>query len=226
MRRYNLIALLGAGIVTVGMLSALTTSSVFINGKKTTEFLVSNDKLYVSVDALKEAGASITVAEQRVSIQFIPAAGLAQVDAIEGIIGEWLSNGTWRVRVSDIKEVANPFFGKGKGYSVKLEVRNIAQQPRAFFEGLELIQMYDEAGNQLRVAASGKGYNSVYTKLAPADGFSAEIQFGYEKAGFDPNSKPEKLLILYRSSGGKPALPHFRIFLNPDTQAQSSQPAK
>ncbi len=225
MRRYNLIALLAAVIAIVGMLSALTTSSVFINGKKTTEFLVSNDKLYVSVDALKEAGASITVAEQRVSIQFIPAVGLAQVDAIEGIIGEWLSNGTWRVRVSDIKEIANPFFGKGKGYSVKLEVRNIAQQPRAFFDGLDLIQMYDEAGNQLRVAA-GKGYDSVYTRLAPADGFSAEIRFGYEKAGFDPNSKPEKLLILYRSSGGKPALPHFRIFLNPDTKAQASQPAK
>ncbi len=219
MRRGYRVATLIVGILTVGMLSAFMTNSVFINGKQTTDFVVSNGKLYVSVDALQEAGAHVTISGQRVAIQFIPAVGLAQVEAVEGIIGEWLSNGTWRVRVSEIKEITNPFYGKGKGYSLKLEVRNLTQEPRAFFGGLKLIQMYDSEGNQLNLAASG--FDAQYRRLAPADGFTAEIKFGYGQAGFAPNAKPEKILILFQPSGGKPALPHFRIFLNPDEMGKS-----
>ncbi len=45
----------------------------------------------------------------RVLIRFDPPAGREQVDAIGGRKGEWLHNGTWRVRVREVTPVPNPF---------------------------------------------------------------------------------------------------------------------
>jgi hypothetical protein len=103
---------------------------VFVNGVRTTDVIVSKGKVYISTDALKQAGAEVTKRPDGWSVQFIPVGGRMQADAVEGVEGEWVSNGTWRIRISNVQEVPNPF-GSGPGYAVRLEVRNLGRNPQS-----------------------------------------------------------------------------------------------
>jgi hypothetical protein len=86
------------GVITlIGALMAFQRAQVFINGKETREVLVSNNKVYVSVAALREAGAVVSQSGSRLDNEMI-----------EGRVGEWLSNGTWRVRVSKVEPIREP----------------------------------------------------------------------------------------------------------------------
>jgi hypothetical protein len=86
------------GIVSlVSALMAFQRAQVFTNGKETREVLVSNNKVYVSVAALREAGAVVSQSGSRLDNEMI-----------EGRVGEWLSNGTWRVRVSKVEPSREP----------------------------------------------------------------------------------------------------------------------
>jgi hypothetical protein len=116
------------GIVSlVSALMAFQHAQVFINGKETREVLVANNKVYVSVAALREAGAVVSQSGSRLDIQFEPLRGRLQGDMIEGRVGEWLSNGTWRVRVSKVEPSENPF-GVGQGFTATVEFRNLTKQ--------------------------------------------------------------------------------------------------
>jgi hypothetical protein len=86
------------GIVSlVSALMAFQRAQVFTNGKETREVLVANNKVYVSVAALREAGAVVSQSGSRLDNEMI-----------EGRVGEWLSNGTWRVRVSKVEPARTP----------------------------------------------------------------------------------------------------------------------
>ncbi len=97
MRQRRLFVALLAALALLGALTAFQRVRVFINGRETTEVLVSNNKTYISVSALRDAGAVVSQSGGRIDIQFEPLRGRLQGDMIEGRIGEWLSNGTWRV---------------------------------------------------------------------------------------------------------------------------------
>jgi len=136
------------GVITlIGALMAFQRAQVFINGKETKEVLVSNNKVYVSVAALREAGAVVSQSGNRLDIQFEPLRGRLQGDMIEGRIGEWLSNGTWRVRVSKVEPTQNPF-GRGQGYAVTVEFRNLTPNTISLHgSGLDKVLLLDDAGN-------------------------------------------------------------------------------
>ncbi len=136
-------------------------------------------------------------------------------DMIEGRIGEWLSNGTWRVRVSKVESISNPF-GVGPGYAVTIEFRNLTKQRTSLHgTGFDAFQLLDDKGNKLSVAASGD-YPRVYDDIFQADGTTMVLKFGDPNNQLSEVGQPDKLLILFRPWGGKPALPGFRIFLKGD----------
>lgn len=191
--------------------AALASSpvAVFVNGVRTTEVVVSQGKVYVSLEALRQAGAEVARRSDGWSVQFVPVGGRMQVEAVEGLQDDWLSNGTWRVRASQASPAPNPFFGSRPGYTLRLEFRNLARTPLSLLEsGLERIQLLDDQ-NRILEAAS---WNQQYEKLPPGGGAEVVLRFGSRDYNLNPGP-PAKLLILFRSSGGKPALPHFRIAL-------------
>ncbi len=143
------------------------------------------------------------------SVQFIPVGGRLQVEAVEGLQDEWVSNGAWRVRVSAVAPAPNPFYGTSQGYTLRLEFRNLAKTPQSLFgTGLDRVQLLDTGGQVLEAA----DWTQRYDRVPPGGGGAAVLRFGLKEAGKTPGA-PAKVLILFRPSGGKPALPHFRIAL-------------
>lgn len=211
--------LLGLSIALLcglGLLLAFQQTRISINGKETRDFVVSSGRVYVAVAALRDAGAVVTSNQNQIDIQFEPIRGRLQGDMIEGRIGEWLSNGTWRVRVSKVEPENNPFFGKGKGYAVTIEIRNLATSTISFFNsGFDKMILLDENDHKMNFAANS--FSKQYDSIARADGFTARVLFGDNQ---NPNAavgEADKLLIQFRSTGGKPALKGFRIFLREPT---------
>ncbi|GEM83607.1 hypothetical protein [Meiothermus hypogaeus] len=184
---------------------------VLLNGVRTSDVLQSGGKVYISTEALQKAGAEVTRRPDGWSVQFIPVGGRLQVEAVEGVEGEWISNGTWRIRVSEVQPIANPF-GRGEGYAVRVEVRNLGKQPASMYgSGLDRVQLLDADGNTLSLADAS--FKDRYTSVPPAGGFANVLRFGDPQNKLQTPGRPTKLLALFRSSGGKPSLPHFRIAL-------------
>ena len=197
------------GVITlIGALMAFQRAQVFINGKETREVLVSNNKVYVSVAALREAGAVVS-----------RSGGRLDNEMIEGRVGEWLSNGTWRVRVSKVEPSQNPF-GVGQGFAATVEFRNLTKQTISLNEtGFDRFQLQDDKGNKLSVAAGGD-YDKVYAQIVQADGITMVLRFGDPSNQVSEVGQPDKLLILFRPWGGKAALRGFRIFLKEPTEQE------
>jgi hypothetical protein len=208
------------GIVSLlGALMAFQRAQVFINGKATNEVLVANNKVYVSVAALREAGAVVSQSGSRLNIQFEPLRGRLQGDMIEGRVGEWLSNGTWRVRVSKVEPSENPF-GVGQGFTATVEFRNLTKQTISLHgTGFDRFQLQDDRGNKLSVAAGGD-YDRIYDQIVQADGITMVLRFGDPNNQLSEVGQPDKLLILFRPWGGKAALRGFRIFLKEPTEQE------
>jgi hypothetical protein len=195
-------ALLAAGLVLGNAVV------VFVNGVRTTDVIVSKGKVYISTDALKQAGAEVTKRPDGWSVQFIPVGGRMQADAVEGVEGEWVSNGTWRIRISNVQEVPNPF-GSGPGYAVRLEVRNLGRSPQSMHNtGLDNVQLLDSNNNILSVA----DWNEKYNSIPPGGGFAVVLRFGDPNNQLDSLGRPTKVLVLFRNWGGT-KLPRFRIAL-------------
>jgi hypothetical protein len=198
------LAVLLAASLAVGGAAAV----VFVNGMRTTDVIVSGGKVYISTDALKRAGAEVTRRPDGWSVQFIPVGGRMQADAVEGVEGEWVSNGTWRIRISNVQEIPNPF-GRGPGYAVRLEVRNLGRSPQSMHNtGLDNVQLLDSNDNILSVA----DWDEKYNRIPPGGGFAVVLRFGDPHNRLESLGRPTKVLVLFRNSGGT-TLPHFRIAL-------------
>lgn len=137
----------------LGLLLAFQQLQVEINGCPTDDHLVQGNKVYVSVDALRDAGAVVATQSNRVRIQFEPLHGQVQGDMIEGRIGEWLSNGIWRVRVVRVEPLTKPGYFKGKGFELTIEIRNLTIQTRTFSDGFDSMILIDEKGTCVRYLA-------------------------------------------------------------------------
>lgn len=209
MRRMALILILVLAAAT--LVWGAQGAVVFVNGIRTSDVLLSGGKVYISAEALQKAGAEVTRRPDGWSIQFIPVGGRLQVEAVEGLEAEWISNGVWRIRVSEVQPVANPF-GRGEGYAVRVEVRNLGTRPASLNgSGLDKVQLIDADGNTLSL--SDTFFKDRYTSVPPAGGFVNILRFGDPQNKLQTPGRPTKLLVLFRPSGGKPSLPHFRITL-------------
>lgn len=186
---------------------------VFINGKASgTNAITQSGETYVSLKALREAGAGVEVTADRVSIQFTPPGGRLQVDAVEGVLGEFVSNETWRVKVHSVEPIPNPFTGKGPGFRVRLEVRNISQRNVSMHaSGLARVQVVDDKGNTYEVA--DRTFNGRYQQVVPAGTFTNDLEFGGPNV---TDVQADKLLITFTKGGRPAALTPMRIRLQPE----------
>ena len=198
-----------AAIATVAS-TQNASQALYINGKQAKLKLVTQEnEPYVSVSDLKAAGAEVTMSENTVSIQFKPLREKLQVDAIEGIVGEFVQNDKFRIKVHSFEQSTNPF-GRGPGYKVKVEIRNLSKTAAVFgTSGSPEIQLIDKNGNVLK--PSSTSIKDQYTSLAPGNGFTNDIAFGDPANQLTSIGKPEKFLILFRVSGGV-KLDDIRIF--------------
>lgn len=191
----------------------LVAPTLVVNGKASEGgVLVSDGKTYVSLDALAKGGAQVTSTGDRVTVNFLPLAGREQVDAVEGNLEYWLQNDVWRIRVESIAESSNPF-GRGPGFTAKIEFRNLGKKAISpFASGMDKIQILDDK-NQVFHFSQGT-FKQFFRDIAPGGSAVETIAFGDQQGALSAAGKPEKLMIFFRSSGGKKAK-DFRIFLNP-----------
>ncbi|MDW8367188.1 MAG: hypothetical protein RMK49_15215 [Abditibacteriales bacterium] len=197
---------------------------VFINGTETSEVISQGGKTYVAVSALREAGAEVHTEGNRVLIRFDPPAGREQVDAIEGRRGEWIHNGTWRVRVTEVAPIPNPF-GVGPGYTVTVEMRNLTNRTVSpFATGMDKFRLVDTKGNIL--APTGRSIDRYYNDLPPAAGVTLKIEFGDPQNSLQELGEPDKLLILFREFGGQKPLKNFRFFLHEEKAKKDDSSSK
>lgn len=212
-RASRFLALVAAGAVGAAALALWARErQLTINGTVYPDaLLVSEGRSYVAVDALRQAGAQITVTDTRLSIQFQPLAGREQADAFEGFLGEWVQNDAWRIRVTKVEKVPSPF-GRGPGVAVEFELRNLDRRAVSpFASGMDRLQVVDDKGRILGLAA--QSFAAIYDSVPPAGSVTARALFGDPQNATSEIGEPDKLLVTFRATGGRPARKGFRIFL-------------
>lgn len=101
--------------------AAQTATRLVINGKEVKDAPKEiNGATYIPVSALKAAGATVSTANNTMTINFPQNGGANQMVALEGGMNEWLFNGIWRFRVTGVK----PLDGDRPGWVVSTELRN------------------------------------------------------------------------------------------------------
>jgi len=108
-------------IAPITVLSATAfENSIRVNGKSVPGSMVMvGGKPYIPLSALKAAGAKVVTANGVTSIEISAAGGANQQDGVEGKIGDWLYNGIWRFRVTNIAKQSDP-----SGWTVAVEIKN------------------------------------------------------------------------------------------------------
>lgn len=185
--------------------------SVVINGKTYAKAAIEQGgKTYVSLEALKSAGAQTSVSGGAVSIGFLPLGGRNQVDAVEGKLEEWIQNTLWRIRVESVEPAPNPF-GRGPGFVAKVTLRNLSPRPISpFASGLDKISIIDS--EQQVFSFNQQSFKHFFQDIAPGGEVQESILFGDSANKISRTGEVEKLMVFFRSSGGKKAK-DFRIFL-------------
>lgn len=165
------------------------TLKLVLNGKeaKSAPIMV-KDKLYVPVDALKEAGLSVTVDKSIISIK-VPKGtaegGAYQQDGQEGKVAEWLFNGIWRLRVTSFSKRDD-----GPGYRAVVEIRNGSKYPGISLAGTGWngITLALEDGNS--IAATSDAVELRDAGLAQGASFTGTVIFETESS-----SKPDRIIL-------------------------------
>ncbi len=152
----------------------------------------------------------------KVSVRFTPIAGAVQLDANEGVVGEWLSNGVWRMRLS------NPKLEDGV-YSIDWEVRNMTSQTlRPTETGMKWPDLFAaDSGKLDSLPRSDRAANELsFSELAPGAMVSRRLEW-YVKSG----QKPDKFVVRFevtdiikqlmaKSKVAFAGPSNFRVFLN------------
>ena len=177
-----------------------------INGKATAVPPITvSGKTYIPLEALKAAGIGVQMTGSTIELQ-LPTKGAEggtnQQIAVEGKGGEWLFNGIWRFRVLTV-EVADPD-KVGKGWSVKVEIRNGSKfndySPGG--TGWEGITVVTEDGNSVAAASDAVDLGS--KGLAQGAGNTVTLFFPTESA-----SSPIRVILRFNPEGLKGTPLHY-----------------
>lgn len=180
--------------------------TVRINGKPALSTRDRDGEVYIPVSALKQAGAEVTQVGDTLTIRFQPAAA-EQGDRREGRPGEWVSNGIWRVRVSEVR----PFGGAGasrSGVDLTVEVMNASGEARKVAPGLTSARLKctDSAGTALamgELAASGVDA-SLEQECPPGRQGTLTLRFFYPAGHAVPEgATPGKLTLQFDPAAAK-----------------------
>jgi hypothetical protein len=186
--------------------AAQRTYRLVVNGQaQATPAIVVNGKTYVPLEALQKAGAQASLQGDELRVQFIPV-GAAAGPAARGQKGRVALQRHLAAAGAGCSARHQPLLRLGAG--VCGAGGGAQPDQRQNLAGFDSFQLLDSQDNKL-VAAS---FGEQYTDIPQADGVVINLRFG-------PNPKleaigaPDKLLVNFRPSGGKPALKGFRVFL-------------
>ncbi len=203
------------GAIALGTRSALNLT---INGKPCAPPPIEQEgEVYVPLSMLKAAGAEVAKAGDRVTVRFIPVPGAVQVDAVEGGLDEWLTNGVWRLRVSNPRT-------EDKIFKVDVEIRNatkVALSP-AVTTGIKWPEMYSAEGGKMdSLPRSDRGWTEIESPELPPGASGKRTLEYWVKEG----ETPEKLLVRFELTATRESLmkkkgvaflgpaKNFRVFL-------------
>jgi hypothetical protein len=205
---------LGLAALAACALALQGARALYVNGKKSSKApIVKAGETYVPLSSLKAAGAEVTVAKDRISIVFLPPAGRNERGYVEGLIGEFVSNEVWRIKFENVQEIVNPFGTGGKGYSVEMEVRNLASTVQTLHgTGLEGPRLIDSAGNSLSPADSS--FPGRYQPLEPGGALRNTVKFGPTGPGVNVQAA-SKIVLTFRNVGKPKPYTAIRVQLQP-----------
>lgn len=201
-------------VVVMGFVMALggAPKTLWVNGKKSAKpLLEQGGEVYVPVSALTAAGAEVVLGADRVSVQFVPVKTQNEQEYVEAIIGEWVGNGTWRFRVSNVAKIENPFGTGGQGFALDFEVRNAGSaMAQIAYGGVLSLQLLDTS--DVRMAVTSDSFKSYYADMQPGGSAKDRLLFGFPDPGGAAVKEAAKLIIQFE----KP-LKSVRINLRPET---------
>ncbi len=177
---------LGLGMIAV---AGQTAYKLVVNGKESkSQPIMVKDKLYVPVDALKEAGMIVSVEKNTVTLKFSKTdaqGGANQQDGQEGKMGEWLFNGIWRLKVNSLKKRDG-----SPGYEAEIELKNGSKWQNISLAGTGWngITLVLEDGTPVSAASDAVDLRDI--GLAQGAGYTATVVFDSEST-----SKPDRIIL-------------------------------
>ncbi len=207
MRKAVVVFIVGFAVVAL----AGAPKVLWVNGKKSAKPMIEQGgEVYVPVSALTAAGAEVVVGADRVSVQFVPVKAQNEQEYVEAIIGEWVGNGTWRFRVSNVAKIENPFGTGGGGFALDFEVRNAGPaMAQIAYGGVLSLQLLDTS--DLRMSVTSDSFKSYYADMQPGGAAKDRLLFGFPDPGGAVPKEAAKLIIQF----DKP-LKSVRINLRPE----------
>jgi len=143
----------------------------------------------------------------------VPATAFAAGTAAEGCVNQWLFNGVWRVKITDISPYVNPGGGTATGWQVTEVWRNGTTQEVAPSDSFLKEQGLELGNGSILASASTTG--SMSLSVMDSHALPASGEFTYKQvfvvANFDQANKPKAVNITF--DGDKLAAsqvhPHF-----------------
>ena len=148
-----------------------------------------------------------------------------QISSAEGNIGDWLSNGIWKLRVTKVEKIESQFDPGRIGWGVTIEFTNVNSKKKTlqlFNTGAAGKPILADAGGEPMSIDEGDWQTGAYFKdVLPAQTRKWQIKYFYAH-NEKPSEGPERLVLefdpksgLLRDMGVKfnVADPSFRVFL-------------
>jgi hypothetical protein len=191
----------------------------------------SNNKpiaVIVAFDAAKlqkasRPGFSINPPNYRIKFDCSPAelahaaaqGGSYEVQAHEGCINQWLSNGLWRVRVTKLEMSTDPSNNQPNGWLVRQEWvnltgRTIIPNSTSMLDQQIVLPNADTVSSGNATTTTLNFQQLGYHSFAPGGSFAYTQRFWLGPT-FDPSAKPVKLLIMFdaKNEAKNSLLPQF-----------------
>lgn len=200
---------LAAGVCAFAVAS-FAPKVLYVNGVKNAKPIIEQGgETYIPVSALSAAGADVNINATRVSIQFKPVKTKMEQDYVEGVLDEWVSNGVWRFRVSNVKPLEeNPIGTHGNGFSMDFEARTTSKtMVQLAYSGVSGIQLLDS--DEKRGAVVSTSFAGYMADIQPGGGFKNTLLFGSDNG--EVLKDASKLIIQFAAP-----LKSVRINLKPE----------
>ncbi|HLJ83306.1 MAG TPA: hypothetical protein VKT51_03900 [Candidatus Eremiobacteraceae bacterium] len=143
--------------------------------------------------------------------------GASEIQARQGCMGQWMSNGIWRMRATAVNPDNNNDPSSPQiGWMITQDWVNLASRPLAPSDVFAQDEYLVTAGGQNVPSSNSAGTSMNQQQLqfrifAPGSSFTYQQRFRW--AGLDPNDKPTKLLVTFDGpkQNARVGQPHYTM---------------
>ncbi|MBN9502448.1 MAG: hypothetical protein BGO01_13615 [Armatimonadetes bacterium 55-13] len=181
-------------LVAVAAFAAFAPKPLFVNGKKATKGTIEqNGETYIPASALYAAGAEVSIGKDKVSVQFKPVRAQNEQAYVEGLIDEWVTSGSWRIKVSNLEKIENPGGSGGDGFAIDFEAKNVSKKmAQIAYTGVQSVQLVDSEDH--RYVPTSSSFPGYYADIQPGGGFKNRLELAGENV---TAGEPTKLIIQF-----------------------------